>query len=57
MELTTAKKYLLLTERIRKKPMLRTRFTAQAYFVLAALFDLVDQGVLEIGDVISIKDD
>ncbi|GAA2971442.1 hypothetical protein [Lentilactobacillus parakefiri] len=57
MELTTAKKYLLLTERIGKKPMLRTRFTAQAYFVLAALFDLVDQGVLEIGDVISIKDD
>lgn len=57
MELTTAKNYLLLTERIGKKPMLRTRFTAQAYFVLAALFDLVDQRILDIGETISIQDD
>lgn len=57
MQLTTAKNYLLLTERIGKKPMLRTRFTAQAYFVLAALFNLVDQGILGIGDAISVKDE
>lgn len=57
MQLTIAKNYLLLTERIGKKPMLRTRFTAQAYFVLAALYDLVDQGVLVIGDAIPIKDE
>ncbi|TGD20418.1 hypothetical protein [Levilactobacillus suantsaiihabitans] len=46
MALTTAKNYLLLTERIDKRPMLRTRFTTQAYLVLAAVLDLVDQGIL-----------
>ena len=48
MELTTAKYYLLLTERIGKKPMLRTRFTNQAYFVFAALLDLIDQQIIDI---------
>lgn len=46
--LTTAEKFLLLTERIGKKPVLRTRFTTQAYFVLAVVLDLVAQGVLAI---------
>lgn len=50
MQLTTAKNYLLLTERIGKKPMLRTRFTNQAYFVLASVLDLVDQQILNIGN-------
>jgi len=48
MSLTTAKNYLLLTERIGKKPMLRTRFTTQAYLVLATILDLRDQGVLTV---------
>lgn len=48
MSLTTAKNYLLLTERIGKKPMLRTRFTTQAYLVLATLLDLRDQDVLTV---------
>ncbi|WP_407888045.1 hypothetical protein [Levilactobacillus sp. N40-8-2] len=48
MSLTTAKNYLLVTERIGKKPMLRTRFTTQAYLVLATLMDLRDQGVLTV---------
>ncbi|MFC6206324.1 hypothetical protein [Levilactobacillus tongjiangensis] len=48
MTLTTAEKFFLLTERIGKKPVLRTRFTTQAYFVLAVVLDLVTQGVLAI---------
>lgn len=56
MQLKTANNYLLLTERIGKKPMLRTRFTAQAYFVLGALLDLMDQGVLTIDNSIEVKD-
>ncbi|GHP13963.1 hypothetical protein YK48G_13880 [Lentilactobacillus fungorum] len=48
MQFITAKNDLLLTERIEKKPMLRTRFTNQAYFVLAALLDLIDQRILSI---------
>lgn len=56
MQLPTAKNYLLLTETIARKPMLRTRFTAQAYFVLAALFDLINPGVLKIGGAIEIVD-
>lgn len=44
--LATASRFLLLTERIEQKPLLRTRFTNQAYFVLAAIFDLITQGVL-----------
>ncbi|WP_367296145.1 hypothetical protein [Levilactobacillus yonginensis] len=48
MTLTTAEKFFLLTERIGKKPVLRTRFTTQAYFVLAMVLDLVAQGVLAI---------
>lgn len=50
VQLTTARNYLLLTERIGKKPMLRTRFTNQAYFVLASILDLIDQQVLAIQD-------
>lgn len=46
MVLITASKYLLLTEAIGKKPMLRTRFTSQSYFVLAAFLDLVAQKVI-----------
>ncbi|WP_125580148.1 hypothetical protein [Levilactobacillus cerevisiae] len=57
MALTTAKNFLLLTERIDDKPMLRTRFTAQAYFLLATLLDLLDQGVLQVdGDRIVVPD-
>ncbi|KRM47446.1 hypothetical protein FC51_GL001150 [Lentilactobacillus parabuchneri DSM 5707 = NBRC 107865] len=56
VELTTAKNYLLLTERIAKKPMLRTRFTSQSYFVLAALLDLADQDILTIDDNLDVKD-
>lgn len=57
MALTTAKNYLLLTERIDKRPMLRTRFTTQAYLVLAAVLDLVDQGILAVdGDQMAIAD-
>lgn len=57
MALTTAKNYLLLTERIDKRPMLRTRFTTQAYLVLAAVLDLVDQGILVVnGDQMAIAD-
>lgn len=48
MTLTTAKDYLLITERIAQKPVLRTRFTTQAYLVLATLLDLRDQGVLAV---------
>lgn len=50
MSLTTAKNYLLLTERINEKPVLRTRFTTQAYLVLATLLDLIDQHVLTAAD-------
>ncbi|KRM77807.1 hypothetical protein [Secundilactobacillus collinoides] len=46
MELNTAKTDLLITENINQKPMLRTRFTAQAYFVLTMVMDLLDNGVL-----------
>jgi hypothetical protein len=56
VQLKTAKNYLLLIERIGKKPMLRTRFTAQAYFVFGALLDLMDQDILEIDDSIEIAD-
>jgi len=48
MTLTTAKEYLLITERIAQKPVLRTRFTTQAYLVLATLLDLRDQGILAV---------
>lgn len=48
MELTTAEKYLLVTERIDKKPMLRTRFTSQSYFVLAVFLDLLTQRVVQL---------
>lgn len=48
MKLTTAESYFLLTERIGKKPMLRTRFTTQSYFVLAAIFDLLIAGQVKI---------
>mgnify|MGYP000856625978 FL=1 len=48
MVLTTAEKYLLLTERIGKKPMLRTRFTSQSYFVLAAFLDLVAEHTIQL---------
>lgn len=48
MKFTTAENYLLLTERITKKPMLRTRFTSQAYFVLAVYLDLLAADVLKI---------
>lgn len=51
MELITAEKYLLITERIGKRPMLRTRFTSQAYFVVAVFLDLATN------HVISLKDD
>ncbi|MFC6289076.1 hypothetical protein [Levilactobacillus angrenensis] len=57
MALTTAKNYLLLTEGIDRRPRLRTRFTTQAYLVLAAVLDLVDQGVLAVtGDQMTIAD-
>lgn len=48
MVLTTAEKYLLVTEQIGKKPMLRTRFTSQSYFVLAAFLDLVAERVIQL---------
>lgn len=50
MALTTAKKYLLVTERIADKPVLRTRFTTQAYLVLATVLDLLDYHVLAVVD-------
>lgn len=50
MSLTTAKDYLLLTERIDAKPVLRTRFTTQAYLVLATVLDLIDQRVLAVAE-------
>lgn len=50
MALTTAKKYLLVTERIADKPVLRTRFTTQAYLVLATILDLLDHHVLAVAD-------
>lgn len=40
MEWPTAQDYLLLTEKITDRPQLRTRFTTQAYLVLAAFLDL-----------------
>lgn len=40
MDLTIAQNYLLMTEKITNRPMLRTRFTTQAYLVLAAFLDL-----------------
>lgn len=48
MELITAEKYLLITERIGKRPMLRTRFTSQAYFVLAVFLDLTANHVISL---------
>lgn len=48
--LVTANRFLLITERIAQKPMLRTRFTNQAYFVLAAILDLIDQNILELSN-------
>ncbi|KRO04781.1 hypothetical protein IV54_GL000806 [Levilactobacillus paucivorans] len=50
MALTTAEDYLLVTEHIGQKPVLRTRFTTQAYFVFGAVLDLLQQGGLRIVD-------
>lgn len=50
MKFTTAEKYLLVTERIGEKPMLRTRFTSQSYFVLAVFLDLVAEHTIRITD-------
>ncbi|MTV82306.1 hypothetical protein [Secundilactobacillus folii] len=58
MGLTTAKKFLLLTERIDRKPALRTRFTSQSYFVLATILDLIDTGTLAVEhDELQMKSD
>ncbi|WP_203638010.1 hypothetical protein [Levilactobacillus wangkuiensis] len=58
MALTTAKNFLLVTEHIGQKPTLRTRFTTQAYFVLATLLDLLDQEILQVtGDRLSVADE
>ncbi|WP_125547482.1 hypothetical protein [Levilactobacillus lindianensis] len=48
MALTTAEAYLLVTEHIGQKPVLRTRFTTQAYFVFGAVLDLLQRGGLQI---------
>ncbi|WP_261809873.1 hypothetical protein [Levilactobacillus humaensis] len=50
MALITAEDYLLVTEHIGQKPVLRTRFTTQAYFVFGAVLDLIRQGGLQIAD-------
>lgn len=50
MDLPIAQAYLLLTEKITNRPVLRTRFTAQAYLVLAAFLDLRDQRLLMINE-------
>lgn len=50
MALTTTEDYLLVTEHIGQKPVLRTRFTTQAYFVFSAVLDLIRQGGLRIVD-------
>lgn len=58
MALTTAKNFLLVTEHIGQKPTLRTRFTTQAYFVLATLLDLLDQEILQVnGDRLIVADE
>jgi len=58
LALTTAKNFLLVTEHIGQKPTLRTRFTTQAYFVLATLLDLLDQEILQVtGDRLSVADE
>lgn len=58
MALTTAKNFLLVTEHIGQKPTLRTRFTTQAYFVLATLLDLLDQEILQVeGDRLIVTDE
>jgi len=46
MELPITEDYLLATEKITDRPMLRTRFTTQAYLVFATFLDLRDQGLL-----------
>lgn len=50
MDLPISEEYLLLTEKITNRPMLRTRFTAQAYLVLATFLDLRDQHLLTVTD-------
>ncbi|WP_204121198.1 MULTISPECIES: hypothetical protein [Levilactobacillus] len=58
MALTTAKNFLLVTEHIGQKPTLRTRFTTQAYLVLATLLDLLDQEILQVeGDRLIVVDE
>lgn len=57
MALSTAKNFLLVTEHIDRRPTLRTRFTTQAYLVLATLLDLLDQGIIQItGDRLVVPD-
>lgn len=46
LELPITQDYLILTEKITTRPMLRTRFTTQAYLVLATFLDLRDQHLL-----------
>ncbi|KJW13971.1 hypothetical protein [Levilactobacillus spicheri] len=48
MDLPIAQDYLLLTEKITTRPMLRTRFTTQAYLVLATFLDLRAQHLLTV---------
>ncbi|SMS15043.1 hypothetical protein [Levilactobacillus zymae] len=48
MELPIAQDYLLLTENITNRPVLRTRFTTQAYLVLATFLDLRQQKLITI---------
>lgn len=48
MILPITQRYFLLTEQLNERPMLRTRFTTQAYLVLAAFLDLRQQGILAI---------
>jgi len=58
LALTTAKNFLLVTEHIGQKPTLRTRFTTQAYLVLATLLDLLDQEILQVeGDRLIVVDE
>jgi len=58
LALTTAKNFLLVTEHIGQKPTLRTRFTTQAYLVLATLLDLLDQEILQVeGDRLIVADE
>ena len=46
MELPITQDYFVLTEDIVKRPQLRTRFTTQAYLVLATFLDLNEQGLI-----------